>query len=103
MLTATSLKIKKHAIVNQVTKVIHTRAVSWNLPILACQIHVGPMLSVQSHRRVIPCVFALMDCPVILLAPQAVEVLNVGQMMTAQTNLPALHTNAVIHVLDLVA
>jgi hypothetical protein len=102
MLTATSLKIKKHAIVNQATKVIHTQAASWNLPILVCQTHVGPMLSVQSHHRVIPCASALMEFLVIPLALQAVVDLNVGQMMIAQTNLPVLHINAVTHVLDLV-
>ena len=103
MLTVTSLKIKKHVIANQVTQVIHTQAASWNLLILVCQTHVGPMLSVQSHHRVIPCACALRECLVILLAPQAVVGLNVGRMMIAHTNLPALRINVVTHALGLVA
>jgi len=103
MPSATSLRIKKHATVYQATKVIHTQAASWNLSVLVCQTHVGPTLCVQFHRRVIPCAIALMDCLVIPPAPQVVEDLNAGQMMTAQINLPALRTSVVIHVQDLVA
>jgi hypothetical protein len=102
MLSATSLRIKKHAIVNQATKVIHTQAAFWNLPILVYQAHVGPMLSVQFHHRDIPCVSAKMEHLAIPLALQAVEDLSAGQTVTVQINLPALHTSVVTHVLDLV-